>query len=96
MNLCRETKWIRRVLLHPDDFTIAEQDGQRHRLLEDLRREGLLDITTQSVLEGPEALSEGWARPIIWGYHEGFLGLFDAAAEIGTIVDYSNCGGEGY
>ena len=96
MNLCRETEWIRRVLLHPDDFTIAEQDGQRRRLLEDLRREGLLDITTQSVLEGPEVLGEGWARPIVWGYHEGLLGLSDAAAEIGTIVNYSVCRGEGY
>jgi hypothetical protein len=96
MNPRKETEWIQYVLLHPDDYTLAEQDVQRHRLLEDLEREDLLDVQTQSVLEGPEVLNEGWARPIVWGYHEGCLGLFDAAAEIGTIVDYSNCGGKGY
>ena len=88
MNLHKETEWIQCVLLHPDDYTIAEQDRQRHQLLEDLRHEGLLDIQSQSVLESSEALNEGWARPIVWGYHEGFLGLLDAAAEIGALVDH--------
>jgi hypothetical protein len=95
MNLSKETEWIQRVLFHPDDYTIAEQDGQRRQLLEALRRERLLDMRAQSVLESSEALNEGWARPIVWGYHERFLGLLDAVAEIGTIVNHSNCRGEG-
>ena len=88
MDLRKETEWIQGVLLHPDDYTIAEQDRQRHQLLEDLRHEGLRDIRSQRVLESPEALDEGWARPIVWGYHEGELGLLDAAAEIGSLVDH--------
>jgi hypothetical protein len=84
---CKETGWIKRMLLHPDDYTIAEQDTQRHQLIEDLRHEKLLDVQTQSVLESPEVLSEGWARPIVWGYHEGLLGLPDVAAEIDGLVD---------
>jgi hypothetical protein len=95
MDLRKETEWIQGVLLHPDDYTLAEQDGQRRRLLEDLRREGLHDIPSQCVLESSEALNEGWARPIVRGYHEGFLGLLDAAAEIGALVDHSNRRGEG-
>jgi hypothetical protein len=89
MNLRKETEWIQGVLLHPDDYTIAEQDRQRHQLLEDLRHRKLLDVQSQSVLESPEALDEGWARPIVWGYHEGLLGSLDAAAEIGALMEHS-------
>jgi hypothetical protein len=89
MNPHKETQWIQGVLLHPDDYTIAEQDSQRHQLIEDLRDEGLLDVRSQSVLENSEALNEGWARPVVWGHHEGLLGLLDAAAEIGALADSS-------
>jgi hypothetical protein len=77
------------VLLRPDDYTVAEQDRQRRELLANLRCERLLDNVSQSVLEGPEALDEGWARPLVWGYHEGVLGLSDVTAEIGGLVDNS-------
>ena len=95
MNLRKETEWIRGVLLHPDDYTIGEQHRQRLQLIEDLRRERLLDVESQRVLESQEAVDEGWGRPIVWGYHEGLLGLADVAAEIGELFDSSICRGEG-
>lgn len=95
MDRREETEWIECVLLHPDDYTFAEQDRQRHQLIEDLKHEKLLDNQSGSVLESPEALNEGWARPIVWGYHEELLGLPDVAAEIDGLVDNSICQGEG-
>jgi hypothetical protein len=82
-------------LLRTDDYTIEAQDGQRLQLIEDLRREKLLDVQSQRVLESQEAVDEGWARPIVWKYHEGLLGLLDVAAAIGGLLDSSICRGEG-
>jgi hypothetical protein len=75
--------------MQSDDYTIAEQDEQRRRLLEDLEDAGMLEPWAKAVLEGPEATVEGgaheeahWLRRTIWKYHEADLDLSSVHAEI--------------
>ena len=88
MDLRKETEWIQWALLRPDDYTIAEQDEQRWRLIEDLKQEGILDAQLRTMLERPEALEGfgapemGWLRLTVRRYHEGDFGLADVVAEI--------------
>ena|SRR5215213_742850 len=82
-----DPEWIW-LELELDDYTLAEQDGQRRRLIEDLRREGMLDPWLRTILERSEALGGfgapemGWLRLTVRRHHEGDFGLADVVAEI--------------
>jgi hypothetical protein len=75
--------------MQSDDYTIAEQDEQRRRLLEDLEDAGMLEPWAKAVLKGPEATVGGgaheeahWLRRTIWEYHEMGLDLSSVLAEV--------------
>ena len=87
-----EPEWIW-LELELDDYTLAERDEQRWRLIDDLKRQGMLDPWLRTVLERPEAVGGygapeiGWLRLMIKQYHEGVFELADVIAEIDGRVD---------
>ena len=85
-----EWPWLE---LEFDDYTLAEQNEQRRRLIDDLKRGGMLDPWLRAVLERPEALvgfgapEMGWLRLVIKECHEGNIELAGVVAEIERRVD---------
>jgi hypothetical protein len=82
MGYQEEPKWSQAEPLHPDDYTISEQDRQRLQLIEDLKQKKMLDRRLSKILKSREAVGEGWLRPTVRGYHEGELGLAEVVAEV--------------